>query len=222
MPRSRKPFGMCLILLVASSLAACNSSPTAQAARTTTTATALPIPATASANQSPEGDAQLACNFYSTFLSLFPTYVHNPVEPFRPLRRGSTKLLLQTAGTPHTTNSRHTSRSSSSKSATPRDGRKMARRLTRNSRRFRRNAGRFSPRVSCADLLPRYRVKALRGSGAVTDQRLRTPYVLQRPNASISKKAPTTASTIGRLHLLLPDLATLGMYQSGTAPNCER
>lgn len=38
----------------------------------------LSIPATASANQSAEGDAQLACNFYSTFLSLFPTYLRDP------------------------------------------------------------------------------------------------------------------------------------------------
>src|SRR6516165_127800 len=46
--------------------------------------------------------------------------------------------------------------------------------------------------------------------------RLRMPYVLQRPIASIRTKAETTARTIGVLHLRPPDRMTGGMYQSGS------
>lgn len=54
-----------------------------QPPRTTTTAVSPPIPAPVPTNGSAEGDAQLACNEYSHFLSLFPTYLHNPGQAVR-------------------------------------------------------------------------------------------------------------------------------------------
>ena len=50
----------------------------------TSTTTLSPLnPAAVPTNQSAEGDAQLACNEYSPFLSLFPTYLHNPGQAVR-------------------------------------------------------------------------------------------------------------------------------------------
>ena len=74
---------MGLTILVGFFLGACSSSPSPQASTTTTTSSAPPTPALVSANQSPEGDAQLACNEYPNFLSLFPTYRHNPGQADR-------------------------------------------------------------------------------------------------------------------------------------------
>ena len=82
MPRSRRFLVLGLMILAGFSLEACSSSPSPQASTTTTT-TALPIPAAVPANQSAEGDAQLACNEYSNFLALFPTYLHNPGQAVR-------------------------------------------------------------------------------------------------------------------------------------------
>ena len=83
MPRSRTFVVMGLTILVGFSLGACSSSPSPQASTTITTISAPPIPAPVPANQSPEGDAQLACNEYPNFLSLFPTYLHNPGQAVR-------------------------------------------------------------------------------------------------------------------------------------------
>lgn len=74
---------MGLTILVGFSLGACSSPPNLQASTTTTTTSAPPIPAPVPANQSPEGDAQLACNEYPNFLSIFPTYLHNPGQAVR-------------------------------------------------------------------------------------------------------------------------------------------
>jgi hypothetical protein len=52
--------------------------------QTSTTTTLSPlIPAPVPTNQSAEGDAQLACNECSHFLTLFPTYLHNPGQAVR-------------------------------------------------------------------------------------------------------------------------------------------
>jgi hypothetical protein len=72
---------MGLMIPAGLALGACSSSPSPQASTTTTTS-ALPIPAVP-ANQSAQGDAQLACNEYSNFLSLFPTYLRNPERAVR-------------------------------------------------------------------------------------------------------------------------------------------
>ena len=53
-----------------------------QPSSTTTTVSPL-IPASVPLHGSAEGDAQLACNEYSDFSSLFPTYLHNPGQAVR-------------------------------------------------------------------------------------------------------------------------------------------
>jgi hypothetical protein len=73
---------MGLMIMAGFLLGAC-SWPPSRRASTTTTTSAPPIPGSVPANQSPEGDAQLACNYYSTFLSLFPTYLQNPGRSVR-------------------------------------------------------------------------------------------------------------------------------------------
>ena len=68
---------MGLTILVGFSLGACSSSPSPQAS-TQHDDLRFTDPGSGSADQCPEGDAQLACNEYSNFSSLFPSNLHNP------------------------------------------------------------------------------------------------------------------------------------------------
>jgi hypothetical protein len=84
MPPPRRLWVIGLAVLAGFALGACSTSQNPRASTTTTTTTsAALIPAPVSTNQSAQGDAQLACNFYSHFLALFRTYLHNPRQAVR-------------------------------------------------------------------------------------------------------------------------------------------
>ncbi len=83
MPPPRRLGIIGLMILAGFALGGCSSSQNPQASISTTTTSAALTPAPAPANLSAEGDAQLACNFYSQFQALFSSYLHNPGQAVR-------------------------------------------------------------------------------------------------------------------------------------------
>jgi hypothetical protein len=147
----RRPWVIGLTILAGFALGACSTSQSPQASPTTTTTSAALIPAPVPANQSAQDDAQLACNFYSHFLALFPTYLQNPGQAVRAVEAWFNEAAAADRGnvayhplaTDISTFLTEVGDSATwAQNGTPTDTR---------SRRSRRSAGHCSPRVSCAD-----------------------------------------------------------------------